>query len=113
MFNDAMRPQAGRLVALNPFAGLGLAQGRGRRDLQPPGQADAARLLELADELTPPSFAAYLHTAMYSAARPGELDALRLTDLDYQARTILIERQWNAKRASSRCPSTATCARSR
>jgi hypothetical protein len=32
MFNDASRPQAGRLVAANPFAGLGLSQGRGRRD---------------------------------------------------------------------------------
>jgi hypothetical protein len=31
----------------------------------------------LADELTPPSFAAYLLTGVYSAARPGELDALR------------------------------------
>jgi integrase len=97
LFNDAKRPQAGRLVSFNPFAGLRLPQGRGRRDTQPPGQADAARLVALADELTPPSFAAYLVTAMFSAARPGELDALKLTDLDYQAGEILIERQWNAK----------------
>jgi integrase len=96
-FNDAKRPQAGRLVSVNPFAGLGLSQGRGRRDMQPPGQADAARLIALADELAPPSFAAYLVTAMYSAARPGELDALKPTDVDYQGAEILVERQWNAK----------------
>lgn len=47
--------------------------------------------------MTPPSFAAYLDTAVHEGTRPGELDALRWTDLDFQARTILIERQWNAK----------------
>ena len=63
MSNDAMRPQAGRLVALNPFAGSA-RPGRGRRDLQPPVRLTPPGLS--ADELTPPSFAAYLHTAMHS-----------------------------------------------
>jgi integrase len=98
-FNDAMRPQAGRLVVVNPFAKLGLKEGHGRRDVQPPGEADAARLIALADELTPPSFAAYLDVAIHEGARPGELDALRWTDLDFTpgAETIHIERQWVAK----------------
>ena len=82
-FNDAMRPDAGRLVTRNPFAGLRLKQSRGRRDIQPPAQKDAARLIALADELTPPSFAAYLHTDVYEGVRPGELDALRWDDLDF------------------------------
>ena len=34
---------------------------------------------------------------MWSAARPGELDALHWTDLDFMAETIRIERQWNTK----------------
>ena len=95
MFNDARRPQAGMLVDRNPFAGLGLKRSKGRKEVQPPSQADVARMIALADDLTPPSFAAYLVTACWSAARPGELDALMWTDLDFQAETIRIERQWN------------------
>jgi integrase len=98
-FNDAMRADAGRLVARNPFAGLRLCQSRGRRDVEPPAQADAAKLIALADALTPPSFAAYLHTDVHEGVRPGELDALRWDDLDFTpgAESIRIERQWNAK----------------
>jgi hypothetical protein len=59
MFNDAKRPQAGRLVVHNPFAGLRLPQGRGRKDTQPPAQEQLALMVRLADDLTPPSFAAY------------------------------------------------------
>jgi integrase len=97
MFNDARRPQAGMLVTTNPFANLGLRTTRGRKDVQPPDQVATARMLAAADELTPPSFAAYLETACFSAARPGELDALRWDDVDLDRETIRIERQWNAK----------------
>jgi integrase len=96
-FNDARSAPAGRLVERNPFANLRLRGSRGRRDKQPPKQTEIARFVTLADQLTPPSFAAYLHTAVYEGARPGELDALKWTDLDFQAPSILIERQWNAK----------------
>ena len=99
MFNDARRPHAGMLVDRNPFAGLGLRRSKGRRHVQPPAPGEVARLIAAADELTPPSFAAYLFTACYSAMRPGELDALRWDDLDFtpRAETVRIERQWNAK----------------
>jgi integrase len=97
MFNDARRPQAGTLIDHNPFASLGMSRGNGRKNVQPPDQAMVARMIAAADELTPPSFAAYLLTACWSAARPGELDALRWTDLDFQAETIRIERQWSVK----------------
>jgi integrase len=97
MFNDARRPQAGMLVDRNPFAALGLKRSRGRKDVQPPDQATVARMIAAGDELTPPSFAAYVLTACWSAARPGELDALRWTDVDFAADSIRIERQWNAK----------------
>lgn len=97
MFNDARRPQAGMLVDRNPFAALGLRRSKGRKDVQPPDQATVAAMIAAADELTPPSFAAYLLTACWSAARPGELDALRWSDLDFQAEEVRIERQWNVK----------------
>ncbi len=100
MFNDARRPHAGMLVDRNPFAELGLRRTKGRKNVQPPDQATVARMISAADGLTPPSFAAYLLTACWSAARPGELDALRWTDLDFQAETISIERQWNVKTAT-------------
>jgi integrase len=96
-FNDARRPQAGMLVDRNPFAALGLKRSRGRKDVQPPDQATVARMIAAAGELTPPSFAGYLATACWSAARPGELDALRWSDVDFQADSIRIERQWNVK----------------
>jgi integrase len=96
-FNDAASAPAGRLVDGNPFAKLGLRTRRGRRDTQPPTQADIARFIALADELTPPSFAAYLHTAVYEGMRPGELDALRWSKIDWQAGTILVDEQWNVK----------------
>jgi integrase len=95
-FNDASSAAAGRLVDRNPFAKLGIRASRGRRDKQPPSQVEIAQFVALGDELTPPSFAAYLHTAVYEGMRPGELDALRWTKIDFQAGTILIDEQWNA-----------------
>jgi integrase len=91
-----MSAPAGRLVDRNPFAKLGLRQSRGRRDKQPPTQAEISRFVALADELTPPSFAAYLEVAVHEGMRPGELDALRWTKIDFQAGTVLIDEQWNA-----------------
>lgn len=97
MFGDATRVTAGRLIDRNPFAGLRLRQSRGRRDTPPPGQDAMAAMLATADKITPPSFAGYLAVATYVGARPGELDGLKWTDLDFQAETIAIDRQWNVK----------------
>jgi hypothetical protein len=41
--------------------------------VQPPAQADIAHFIALADELTPPTFAAYLDVAVHEGVRPGEL----------------------------------------
>jgi integrase len=99
MFNDARRPQPGLLIDANPFAGLGLKRSKGRKHVQPPAPGEVARLIAAADELTPPSFAAYLFTACFSAMRPGELDGLWWEDLDFtpEAESIRIDRQWNVK----------------
>jgi hypothetical protein len=99
MFNDAHRPQAGALINSNPFAQLGLKRSKGRKYVQPPTEAEVERMIAVADKVTPPSFAAYLLTAVWSAARPGELDALRWSDLDFtpEGECIHIEQQWNVK----------------
>jgi integrase len=99
MFNDARRIHAGQLIDRNPFAGLGLKRSQGRKHIQPPAPGEIAQLIAAADHLTPPSFAAYLHCACYSAMRPGELDALQHHDLDFTpgAETINVQRQWNVK----------------
>jgi integrase len=96
-FNDAASAAAGRLVDRNPFAKLGLRSSRGRRDMQPPSQTEVARFIAIAYELTPPSFAAFVNTGVYVGMRPGELDALTWEQIDFQAGTILVDRQWNAK----------------
>jgi integrase len=97
MFNDAASAPAGRLVDRNPFANLRLPSSRGRKDVQPPNEAEMARFLALADELTPPSFAAYLDVAVHTGMRPGELDALRWAKIDFQAETILVDEKWCPK----------------
>jgi integrase len=96
MWNDAASVVGGRLVDRNPWLKLGLRSGRGRKKRPPPTQAAVSNLITLGDELTPPSFAAYLDVAVYEGMRPGELDALRWTKLDFQAGTILVDEQWNA-----------------
>lgn len=97
MFNDAASAPAGRLVDRNPFANLRLPSSRGRKDVQPPNEAEMARFIAVADELTPPSFAAYLDVAVHTGIRPGELDALRWSKIDLQAETILVDEKWCPK----------------
>ena len=104
MFNDAASAAAGRLVDRNPFANLGLPSSRGRKDVQPPNQAEIATLIALADQVTPPSFAAYLDVAVHSGMRPGELDALRWSKIDFQGETIRVDEQWNAKTKTFETP---------
>jgi len=95
MWNDAASAAAGRLVRENPFANLGLPSSRGRRDVQPPDEAQIQTFIQLAEELTPPSFAAYLDVAIGTGMRPGELDALRWTKCDFQKEEIRVDEQWN------------------
>jgi integrase len=52
--------------------------------------------IALADELTPPSFAAYLDVAVHEGMRPGELDSLRWDRIDFQRGTVVVDQQWNS-----------------
>ena len=60
--------------------GCGCPKSRGRATSSRPPRRRPRELIALADELTPPSFAAYLDVAIHEGARPGELDALRWDD---------------------------------
>jgi len=85
MFNDARR--SGMIVS-NPFRGLGIERGRGRRDL--PSEwltvEDVERLAQCAREVHVRSgygdtLAGLLVFAAYTGLRPGEVYALRHDDL--------------------------------
>jgi len=54
-------------------------------------------MISIAREITPPSFAAYLELGCLSAARPGELDALRWPWVRFEDDEIEIREQWNVK----------------
>jgi integrase len=97
MFNDAMSAKGGRLLDRNPFAGLGIAKGKGNAEKQPPSEADLELMLGHARELTPPSFAAYLEFGGLSAARPSELDALRWEWVRWDDGEVDLREQWSAK----------------
>ena len=96
MFNDAMTAEAGRVVERNPWERLRRRGtiGAGRR-AKPPDLAKIAEMIVIADEITPPTFAAYLHVAAFEGMRPGELDGLPRAALDFQGRKIHVRQQWN------------------
>lgn len=100
MFNDAVSAKGGRLIERNPFAGLGLRRGQGNRHRQPPPEEQMWSLVGHARRLTPPSFAAWLEVACFTAMRPGELDALSWPQIDFDAGTISVDIQWNVKTRS-------------
>ena len=97
MFNDAASAKAGRLVRQNPFARLGISKGPGRRHEQPPSEEQVWKLIHCAHELASPSFAAWLQVAAFTGLRPGELDALRRTNVDLDRARIRVVEQFNAK----------------
>jgi hypothetical protein len=111
-FSDASSAAAGRLVDRNPFAKLGLPGSRGRRDRQPPSQAEIAGLVELADELTPPSFApTWTPPSTRAPVRANwtRWAGRRSTSRPARSRSPA---SGTSRCASSRRPSTASCARS-
>jgi integrase len=83
MFYDAKRSG---LIVSNPFAELGMEQPRGRRDLASEWLtiADVDHLAATAREVHEDygdTFAAFITFAAYTGLRPGELFALRFSDL--------------------------------
>ena len=96
MFNDARSAKAGRLVDRNPFAELGLKRSRGNAGKQPPSEAMVWELIGQARKVATPSFAAWLQVACFTGMRPGELDALRWSAVDFGAGRVEVNEQWSA-----------------
>lgn len=97
MFNDAASAEAGRLISSNPFMGLRLSKGKGRAKEQPPSEDEVREMVGHAKELTCPGFAAWLEVAAWSGMRPGELDALKWSSVDFAVGRIKVLEQWNVK----------------
>jgi integrase len=96
MFNDARSAKAGRLVDRNPFSELGLKKSKGNAEKDPPSEDVVWALIDKARELTLPSFAAWLQVACFTGMRPGELDALRWSAVDFERGRIKVNEQWSA-----------------
>jgi integrase len=96
LFNDARKIHAGHLVDRNPFERLGISRGPGRRDQQPPAEEMVWSLIGHAHRLVGDSFGAWLQVAAFTGMRPGELDALRWTRVDFERSRIDVAEQFNA-----------------
>jgi integrase len=79
-------------LAANPCTGLQLAAVRGKRDRFASPQ-EARQLIAA----VPPSDRAIWATAMYGGLRRGELQALRVEDVDLAVGVIRVERGWDFK----------------
>jgi integrase len=79
------------VVPTNPTTDLELPTAGTRDRAATPAQATA--LLEALPESVRPLWA----TAFYAGLRRGELRALRMSDVDFDAGTIRVERSWDAK----------------
>jgi integrase len=88
IYRHAMKnPSSG--IAVNPTAGLELPVKRGERDrIAPP--AECAKLLGALSHDR-----ALWATAMYAGLRRGELQSLRVQDIDLQAGVIHVRRGWD------------------
>jgi integrase len=99
MFTDAVRDG---LATDNPFRDLRLQSNtRGRRDLVAPTEEDVQRLAELACEVHGDYglrvYSNMIIAAAYTGLRPGELYALRWSDIDWKRATITVERQYSQR----------------
>lgn len=103
MFNDAVKIE---LVDVNPFDNMGLATGRGRRDIQVLTTPELEQLLAIARKSHGTygvHMAAMIEAAAWSGLRPGELFLLsfenhgKVNFVDFRAGEILVEWQSNSK----------------
>jgi integrase len=69
---------------------------KGRRDQQPPSEEQVWEIIAHAHRLASPSFAAWLQVAAFTGLRPGELDALRWTRIDFDRDRITVAEQFSA-----------------
>lgn len=91
LFNQAMDDE---LLERNPFRGLG-HRGRGRRDQDPPTEAELDKLLKSCSALGwyADQMRALLTFAAYSGMRPGEIFALEWRDVDIEGLRLHVRRR--------------------
>lgn len=92
MFNDAKR---NGVVASNPFSGLGIQKGKGRKGLSALKLDDLHKLADLSLPLFGsygPTFRAVVLFAGYVGVRPGELFRLTWTDIDFKKQQVHVAR---------------------
>jgi len=83
MFNDALNE--GEVVVVNPFANLGLAQKRGRKDLRPLSREQLYELADTAPNALGPQVGTTIRAAILFAAfvglRPAEMFVLKRSSI--------------------------------
>jgi integrase len=98
MYSDARREG---LVKENPFTGLGLPKGRGRKDIVAITGEELDMLIEIAVETHGdfgPTFAAIIEWAAATTMRPGEIFGLDRLDLNLKKSQVHITRQFHKRR---------------
>ena len=105
MFNDAIRDE---LIEQNPFGNMRLPQSRGRKDLIVLSEAELDRLTAIAHQVHGPEygplFAAFIQVAAWTGMRPGELYALRWSDVDYSRGEIHVRSAYKSKTKETGLP---------
>lgn len=104
MFADAERE--GLITAnSNPFSALRISKGRGRRDISPITAEELGRLGEIAEQTHGkdygPIFRSVIVFAAYTGLRPSEVFGLDRDDVDLQAETVHVRRQFHKRRLTS------------
>jgi integrase len=98
MFSDAVRVEE---CASNPFTNMRLRESRGRRDLPALTELEVAQLAQHARDTWGDYglrvLAPMIEFAAYTGVRPGELFALRWTDINIAAKVVQVRRQWSSK----------------
>jgi integrase len=78
-------------LTYNPSERIDLSNGGSKRPKRIASPAEAAALLAVLDVADRPVWA----TAFYAGLRRGELQALRVCDVDFEAQVIAVERGWD------------------
>lgn len=96
MLNDARFDQ---VIENNPFEQLRIPRGKGRKHIEPMTEKEVRALALAADELWEnwPVMSSMIVFSAYSGLRLGEMLALRWGDIDWEAGTIKVSRQWQQK----------------
>lgn len=105
MFSDAVRDN---IASENPFARLGVEEGRGRSDIVVLTDDEVSRLVRIAErswgDYGETVYGPMIAVAAYTGMRPGELYALRWSRIDFEQDELHILKQWQQKTGQEALP---------